>query len=59
MSYYQPCKYCGANLDPGEECDCRKGDQPELTNNKKKMEDFNYGNNNQDSAVRGLNFSSQ
>lgn len=28
MSYYRTCPYCGANLDPGEVCDCRreKGD---------------------------------
>ncbi len=23
MSYYRPCPICGANLDPGERCDCR------------------------------------
>lgn len=23
MSYYHTCPYCGANLDPGERCDCR------------------------------------
>lgn len=22
MAYYKPCPYCGANLDPGEKCDC-------------------------------------
>lgn len=22
MSYYNTCPYCGANLDPGERCDC-------------------------------------
>ena len=21
--YYQTCPYCGANLDPGEKCDCQ------------------------------------
>lgn len=21
---YKVCEYCGANLDPGEPCDCRK-----------------------------------
>ena len=21
--YYHPCPYCGANLDPGERCECR------------------------------------
>lgn len=24
MSYYRTCPYCGANLDPGERCDCRR-----------------------------------
>lgn len=23
MSYYRPCPYCGAHLDPGERCDCQ------------------------------------
>ena len=23
---YHTCPNCGANLDPGETCDCRKGD---------------------------------
>lgn len=25
MTYYWTCPYCGANLDPGERCDCREG----------------------------------
>ena len=24
-SYGQPCKMCGARLDPGEKCDCQEG----------------------------------
>lgn len=24
MGYYHTCPYCGANLDPGERCDCMK-----------------------------------
>ena len=24
MKYYMTCPYCGANLDPGESCDCEK-----------------------------------
>lgn len=24
MTYYNTCKICGANLDPGEKCDCNK-----------------------------------
>lgn len=23
-TYYHTCPYCGANLDPGESCDCQK-----------------------------------
>lgn len=25
MSYFRICPNCGANLDPGEVCDCRDG----------------------------------
>lgn len=25
MSYYRTCPHCGANLDPGEMCDCQIG----------------------------------
>lgn len=28
MSYYHKCPSCGANLDPGEKCDCQKGKGP-------------------------------
>lgn len=24
MAYYNTCASCGANLDPGEKCDCEK-----------------------------------
>lgn len=24
MSYYRSCRDCGANLDPGERCDCKE-----------------------------------
>lgn len=24
MSYYRECPECGASLDPGENCDCKK-----------------------------------
>jgi len=27
MSYYRECPYCGANLDPGERCDCQDKEQ--------------------------------
>lgn len=26
MAYYDTCPECGANLDPGERCDCRRSD---------------------------------
>lgn len=29
MPYYYTCPYCGANLDPGERCDCQdKQEEP-------------------------------
>lgn len=37
MAYYHTCSYCGANLDPGEKCDCSK-------NNKNIKEEKIYGN---------------
>lgn len=33
-SYYHTCPYCGANLDPGESCDCQKdndSNSPDVT----------------------------
>lgn len=24
MAYYNVCRYCGCNLDPGEKCDCER-----------------------------------
>lgn len=33
MLYYRTCPYCGANLDPGEGCDCQKEEAaPDATN---------------------------
>lgn len=23
-TYFKPCPYCGANLDPGERCECQR-----------------------------------
>lgn len=28
MPYYKPCPNCGANLDPGEKCDCQNKKMP-------------------------------
>lgn len=28
MSYFTTCQLCGANLDPGEKCDCKKEERP-------------------------------
>ena len=30
-TYYHTCEYCGANLDPGESCDCQKQTDDEDT----------------------------
>ncbi len=39
MSYYYSCDICGANLDPGESCDCRDGKEtPKTAPNERKEE---------------------
>lgn len=30
MAYFKTCPLCGANLDPGEECDCDSVDSVEV-----------------------------
>lgn len=30
MSYYKTCPDCGANLDPGERCDCSGGNRQHI-----------------------------
>ena len=30
MEYYRTCPICGANLDPGEKCDCQEPDALEI-----------------------------
>ena len=34
MSFYKTCPHCGANLDPGERCDCQDKEEtaPGATN---------------------------
>ena len=34
MSYRYKCPYCGANLDPGERCDCRNEQEENDAENK-------------------------
>ena len=31
MLYYKTCPYCGAHLDPGEQCDCKKAKEEKPT----------------------------
>jgi hypothetical protein len=31
MSQFRTCPYCGAHLDPGEQCDCKKETAPGVT----------------------------
>lgn len=39
MAYYTTCPHCGANLDPGERCDCqdKKGAEPPQEEQKKSI----------------------
>lgn len=30
--YYKTCPHCGAHLDPGEHCDCKRETAPGATN---------------------------
>jgi len=34
MPKYNQCQYCGANLDPGERCDCQEGESQEIQQQK-------------------------
>lgn len=34
MAQYRTCPYCGANLDPGETCDCRQDTDENKEENK-------------------------
>lgn len=36
MAYYTTCPHCGANLDPGERCDCQDKKEPSLRKKNKK-----------------------
>lgn len=36
MSIYRTCPHCGANLDPGERCDCTPSKSQAFTNLDKK-----------------------
>lgn len=38
MAYYQSCPECGANLDPGEVCDCKKKAAEDATPDGKDMQ---------------------
>ena len=44
MAYYETCDICGANLDPGERCDCQEKRERE-TQNLQSM--FRMGRNGQ------------
>lgn len=47
MAYYNTCPWCGASLDPGESCDCKKNPmQPELTSEKEITSSIFYHKNN-------------
>ena len=33
-TYYRSCPHCGANLDPGEKCDCKRSAAPGVRDRK-------------------------
>ena len=38
MKYYHTCPVCGANLDPGERCDCEDENEKEVKEDGKEDE---------------------
>ncbi len=49
MAYYYTCPDCGANLDPGEKCDCRK-EAVDLNKKENKKEAFLHVRNQNHSS---------
>ena len=47
MAYYTTCPNCGANLDPGEKCDCYLENKEQVT----KPENKRISNNNLESLT--------
>lgn len=45
-TYYWTCPYCGANLDPGESCDCKK--------EKETVDDYKSVQGGEDSNVQRI-----
>lgn len=38
---YKTCPYCGANLDPDEQCDCQKEKSPATDQSKQDSKKYN------------------
>lgn len=38
--HYRKCQHCGANLDPGEQCDCKEGDKANSNYNSAAFHNF-------------------
>ena len=47
MAYYRVCSFCGAHLDPGEKCDCRRarGETDGNRNSRKVQKGVKHGKN--------------
>ena len=53
MPYYYTCPLCGANLDPGEKCDCTLTLTPPPKNqNENKEDNTNVGNQSNNRSTR-------
>lgn len=53
-SYYWTCPHCGANLDPGEKCDCRQTELKDTDNYKsvERGDDKNVSSKHESQNVR-------
>lgn len=50
MTYYHTCPHCGANLDPGEVCNCAREDDRREGNRQEKIESSKGEKSNGDAA---------
>lgn len=50
MAYFDRCEYCGAALDPGERCDCRKARAETKENGMTPVAGARWGNRKREPA---------
>ena len=54
-NYFWTCPHCGANLDPGEKCDCQQESNSKTPGNYKSVEPKKGDDNNVSTSHEGKN----